>query len=315
VDGPRPKFVDVVDSHTAGEPTRVVVSGGPDLGAGPWPERLERFRRDHDAFRRAVVCEPRGHDALVGALLGPPADASCAAGVLFFNNVGTLGMCGHGTIGVIATLAHLGRIRPGPHRLETPVGPIETTLLASGAVRFENVASYRHARGVAVDVEGCGRVVGDVAWGGNWFFLVEDPSRRLSLRDVEPLTAHAWKIRRALKRAGITGAGGAEIDHIEIFGPTPGADARNFVLCPGGAYDRSPCGTGTAAKVACLFEDGKLGEGQVWRQESITGTRFEARVMRRDGKIHPIIEGSAFVTAEARLMLDPRDPLVDGVRG
>ncbi len=314
--GPRPASVEVVDSHTAGEPTRVVVSGGPDLGKGPLSGRLERFRRDHDGFRSAVVCEPRGSDVLVGALLCEPHDPSCAAGVIFFNNVGTIGMCGHGTMGLVVTLAHLGRIRPGDHRIETPVGVVTARLLESGGVRVENVPSFRHAKGVEVEVEGEGRLRGDVAWGGNWFFLADDPRGEISPVHAGRLTARAWKIRRALERGKVTGAGGQEIDHVELFGPAsrPGLDSRNFVLCPGGAYDRSPCGTGTSAKAACLYEDGKLGEGQVWRQESIVGSVFEATVSVREGKIVPTIQGSAWVTGEGRLLLDPGDPFRHGIR-
>jgi 4-hydroxyproline epimerase len=313
---PRPASVEVVDSHTAGEPTRVVVSGGPDLGKGPLSGRLERFRRDHDLFRSAVVCEPRGSDVLVGALLVEPHDPSAAAGAIFFNNVGVLGMCGHGTMGLVVTLARLGRIRPGLHRIETPVGVVTARLLESGEVEVENVPSFRHARGVELEVEGGGRIRGDVAWGGNWFFLVDDPGQEFAPRNAERLAARAWGIRRALERQKVTGAGGKEIDHIELFGPPsrPGLDSRNFVLCPGGAYDRSPCGTGTSAKVACLHAEGKLAEGRVWRQESIVGSVFEATVAVRDGKVVPTIKGSAHVTGEARLVLDPRDPFVHGIR-
>jgi len=310
-----PARVRVVDSHTGGEPTRVVVEGGPDLGTGPLAERALRFRRDHDRFRSAVVNEPRGSDVLVGALLVEPVDRACAAGVIYFNNVGTIGMCGHGTIGLVATLAHLGRLQPGEHRIETVVGTVTSTLLADGRVRLENVPSYRHAKGVEVNVDGRA-VRGDVAWGGNWFFLVDAPDQNLSLANVERLTEWTKAIRRALVQKGVTGAGGQDIDHIELFAPspTPGLDSRNFVLCPGGAYDRSPCGTGTSAKAACLHADGKLKEGQVWRQESILGSVFEASVRVRDGKVLPTIQGRAYVTGEATLLLDPADPFVDGIR-
>ncbi len=312
----KPALVEIVDSHTGGEPTRVVVAGGPDLGSGPVAERLERFRRDHDAFRSAVVNEPRGSDVLVGALLCEPADRSCSAGVIFFNNVGTIGMCGHGTIGLMVTLAHLGRIKPGEHRIETSVGVVTATLLGPSVVTLANVPSYRHAKGVEVEVDGA-RVKGDVAWGGNWFFLVDTPGQDLTVKNVERLTDLTWKIRRALEKAGVTGEGGKEIDHIELFAPSPvkGVDSRNFVLCPGGAYDRSPCGTGTSAKAACLFEDGKLREGQVWRQESIVGSVFEASVAVKDGKLIPSIRGSAYVTGQGRLLFDPGDPFVEGIRG
>jgi 4-hydroxyproline epimerase len=309
--------VKVIDSHTGGEPTRVVISGGPDLGNDTLATRLERFRTQHDDFRSAVVNEPRGSDAVVGALLCEPVDDSCAAGVIYFNNVGYLGMCGHGTIGLIATLAYLDRIRPGTHRIETPVGVVTAKLDDDGAVEIANVPSYRLAADVAVNVPGFGPVRGDVAWGGNWFFLVKDHSLDVSLDNLETLTDFTWRIRESLVREGITGAGGQEIDHVELFGPSDlsGVDSKNFVLCPGKAYDRSPCGTGTSAKLACLFADGKLAEGEVWRQESIVGSVFEGSVSIVDNAIHPHIKGSAFITAEAELILDVRDPFCMGIRG
>ena len=305
----------VIDSHTGGEPTRLVVSGGPDLGNGPLSARLERFRAEYDAFRSAVVNEPRGSDVMVGALLCEPVDPSCAAGVIFFNNVGYLGMCGHGTIGLVATLSYLDRIKPGEHRIETPVGTVSAILHDGGEVTVNNVPSYRSAAKVAVDVPGFGPVSGDVAWGGNWFFLVEAQGHELVLNNVEPLTNFTWAIRQALRANRITGANGEEIDHIELFGPSPqpGVNSRNFVLCPGKAYDRSPCGTGTSAKLACLYADGKLGEGQVWRQESIVGSVFEGSIKVHDGQVHPSIRGSAFVNADANLVLDPRDPFCMGI--
>ena len=308
--------VEVVDSHTAGEPTRVVISGGPALGNDALADRLRRFAAEHDDFRSAVVNEPRGSDVLVGALLCGAVDTSCTTGVLFFNNIGYLGMCGHGTIGVVTTLAHLGRIGAGVHRIETPVGIVRATLHPNGRVTVENVASYRHLASVSVAVPDFGPVTGDVAWGGNWFFLVEDPPLRLHLENVEQLTQFAWAVRSALRAGGITGANGAEIDHIEVSCPseTPGVDSRNFVLCPGKAYDRSPCGTGTSAKIACLAADTKLAPGQVWRQESILGTVFEGSFQLRDGSLIPSITGSAFITAESRLILDPGDPFSAGIR-
>jgi 4-hydroxyproline epimerase len=308
--------VRVNDSHTGGEPTRLIVSGGPDLGHGPLADRLARFRADYDLFRSAVVNEPRGSDVVVGALLCEPCDPSCVAGVIFFNNVGFLGMCGHGTIGLIASLAYMGEIAPGAHCIETPVGRVRATLHASGEVTVENVVSYRKSAAVSIDVPGFGIVRGDVAWGGNWFFLVEKHNFELSLMNIEPLTQFTWAIRQALNAAGITGDHGHEIDHVELYGPsnTPGVNSRNFVLCPGKAYDRSPCGTGTSAKLACLYADGKLREGEVWRQESIVGSVFEGRVKIRDGQIYPAITGSAFVNAESELLLDPRDPFCYGIR-
>ena len=309
-------MVRVIDSHTGGEPTRLVVAGGPDLGTGALSLRLERFRSDHDSFRSAVVNEPRGSDVVVGALLCAPVDTTCAAGVIFFNNVGYLGMCGHGTIGLVVTLAHMGWIGPGEHRIETPVGTITAELHESGEVTVNNVASYRSATKVAVDVVGYGSMRGDVAWGGNWFFLMEEHGLELTLQNVEQLTAFTWAVRKALHAAGIAGADGEEIDHIELFGPSRvvGVDSKNFVLCPGKAYDRSPCGTGTSAKLACLYADGKLREEQIWKQESIVGSIFEGSIRVRDGQVLPSIKGSAFVNSEAELVLDPRDPFCMGIR-
>jgi 4-hydroxyproline epimerase len=311
------RLVQVVDSHTGGEPTRVVVAGGPDLGRGDLARRRARFRERYDDFRSAVVNEPRGSDAMVGALLCEPADTDCVAGVIFFNNVGYLGMCGHGTIGVAATLARLGRIGPGIHRLETPVGVVTFEYDGGNRVTVENVPSYRHAGGVRVNAQPFGTVTGDVAWGGNWFFLVSDHGQELKLANVSRLTAFTEAVRRGLVRQNITGAGGTEIDHIELFGPPESttADSRNFVLCPGGAYDRSPCGTGTSAKLACLVADGKLRPGQVWRQESIVGSVFEGTVRLDGDRVIPRITGSAYVNAEATLLLDPADPLAMGIRG
>jgi 4-hydroxyproline epimerase len=307
--------VQVIDSHTAGEPTRLVVSGGPDLGTGPLTERLERFRAQHDDFRSAVVNEPRGSDVLVGALLCEPFDSTSDIGVLFFNNVGYLGMCGHGTIGVVVSLAHLGKAAPGVIRIETPVGVVRATLHESGQVTVANVASYRSRAQVPVEVPGFGQVRGDIAWGGNWFYLVEHDGMPLTLQNVDGLMDFAWAIRQALAANCTTGDGGAEIDHIELFGPALNrdADSRNFVLCPGKAYDRSPCGTGTSAKMACLYADGKLAQGETWRQEGILGTVLEGSVEVRDGSVWPSITGSAFVTAESSLIFDERDPFRMGI--
>jgi 4-hydroxyproline epimerase len=306
--------VRVVDSHTGGEPTRVVVSGGPDLGDGPLSERRERFRTAHDAFRRAVVNEPRGSDAMVGALVCPPEDPANAAGVVFFNNVGYLGMCGHGTIGLVVTLAHLGRLGPGAHAIETPVGVVPTELDERGRVTFWNVTSHRTRARVPVDVPGFGSIVGDVAWGGNWFFLVEGAPYALRAGNARRLTDYCRAIETALARDGVTGGDGDPIEHIELSGPPKRSenDARNFVLCPGGAYDRSPCGTGTSAKLACLVADGKLRPGERWRQEGILGTVFEGRVDVEPDGVRPRITGTAYVTGEAELLLDERDPFCYG---
>lgn len=309
-----PLRIQVIDSHTGGEPTRVVVGGFPDLGDGPMRERAERFRTEYDHLRSAIIEEPRGSDVLVGALLLEPVDAKSAAGVIFFNNAGYLGMCGHGTIGLIETLRYLEWIHPGTHMLETPVGPVQATLEKDGSVSVQNVPAYRAAKDVCVDVPGIGRVVGDVAYGGNWFFLVSDHGQELELANVERLMDWAWRVRLALSDAGITGEDGAEIDHIELFAPTPNADSRNFVLCPGKAYDRSPCGTGTSAKLACLAADGKLEPGAVWRQESVIGSVFEGSYRREGDRIVPTIWGRAHITGEATLVMNPDDPYRWGIR-
>ena len=309
--------ITVIDTHTAGEPTRVVIAGGPDLGEGPLSVRRDRFRDHHDRFRSAVVNEPRGSDVMVGALLVPPEDPSASIGVIFFNNVGPLGMCGHGTIGVAVALAHLGRLEPGRHRFDTPVGSVGVLLEDDRQhVSIDNVPSRRSSRNVRIDVPGIGPIVGDVAWGGNWFFLVADHGQDLALSRTDALTDFTWRIRLALQAAGIRGDDGGEIDHIELFGPPtlPGADSRNFVLCPGRAYDRSPCGTGTSAKVACLVADGKLAPGRIWRQESVVGTLFEASARIVDDQVHPQIRGAAYVNAESTLILDPADPFQHGIR-
>ena len=306
--------IDVIDSHTGGEPTRVVIAGFPDLGGGTLAEQRRHFRNHYDRWRSAIACEPRGSSTVVGALLLPPQHADSCAGAIYFNNVCYLGMCGHGTIGVIRTLAHLGRIAPGKHRLDTPVGTVGTELFEDGRIAVDNVESYRHAADLRIDVPGYGSVRGDVAWGGNWFFITKDTPLPLEIRQQRELTLYTEAIRRALEAAGITGADGGEIDHIEInaASPTPGMDGRNFVLCPGLAYDRSPCGTGTSAKLACLAADGKLAAGETWRQESILGSVFEGSYTPGARGVLPRITGTAHVVAQATLLIDETDPFTWG---
>ena len=300
------QHVSIIDSHTEGEPTRVIVKGGPDLGSGPLSQRVERFKNNFDAFRTAVIHEPRGSDILVGALPVASTDESCLTGVIFFNNVGYLGMCGHGTIGLIATLAYIGSIDTGQYHIETPVGIVTAVLHQSGRVSLTNIPSYRAHKDVCVDVPGIGPVKGDIAWGGNWFFITENTALPLSLTALDQLTDYAWRVRQAINAQGYP-----EVDHVELFGsPTaPQANAKSFVLCPGKAYDRSPCGTGTSAKLACLAEDGKLAPGAPWIQESITGSTFSAAYVRQNDKIIPTITGRAFVCAESTLVLAEQDPL------
>ena len=304
-----------VDSHTGGEPTRMVLDGFPDLSALSLTQRVNALRTHHDHFRAAVASEPRASDVMVGALLMPPVETDSVASVIYFNNVGYLGMCGHGTIGVLATLQYLGRISPGVHRLDTPVGTVRCTLAPDGSVSIENIFSYRYRKAVTVDVDGFGQVTGDIAWGGNWFFLVDAGDLQLNLDNIDALLKFASAIRRALARAGITGRDGAEIDHIELFGAPMNneLDSRNFVLCPGNAYDRSPCGTGTSAKLACLASDGKLAGGAKWHQESIVGSVFEGSYHTVEGGIIPTISGRAFVCGEGSLLMDEADPFCWGI--
>jgi len=303
--------IKVIDSHTGGEPTRLVLEGGPDLGGGPLAERVKVFQEKHDRFRTAIVGEPRGSDVSVGALLVEPHDKSCQFGVIFFNNVGYLGMCGHGTIGVIVSLAHAGLLKPGLVKLDTPAGVIVAVLAAGGVVTFDNVPSYRREKALPVYLPGIGDVSCDLAWGGNWFCVINEHHQRLELDNIAQLTDYCSRVRQAVADTGFP-----EVDHVALFGPgtTPGASSRNFVLCPGKAYDRSPCGTGTSAKLACLAADGQLAVGTEWVQESIVGSLFRAKHRRQGDKIVPTITGTAYVTGESTLLLDPADPFAWGIR-
>ncbi len=333
-----------LDSHTGGEPTRLIPSLPFDLGAGSVAEKLSLLKRDHDDLRRTVLLEPRGSDVLVGAYLVPPADPTCQFGVIYFNNVGYLGMCGHGTIGLIASLAYLDRVTPGIIRLETSVGVVEATLhslslrgaerrsnplieqgIASGKeqersrndiypnrVSVKNIPSFRYLTHIPVTVDGK-TIHGDVAWGGNWFFLVHDHGMEVDMRNLEALTDFTSKVREGLAAQKVTGADGAEIDHVELFASTPDADSKNFVLCPGNAYDRSPCGTGTSAKLACLYADGKLKPGQTWKQQSVVGSIFEGSIQIEGDRIIPTITGEAWVMSEGTILVDERDPFGKGI--
>ncbi|ADB15935.1 proline racemase [Pirellula staleyi DSM 6068] len=307
----------VIDSHTAGEPTRVLVDSKIDLGCGSMAERRARFQSDADRYRRALLCEPRGSEIMVGAIVCQPVDPTCLAGVIFFNNVGYLGMCGHGLIGVVRTLGYLERITAGDYLIETPVGLVPVSYDGKNGVSLENVASFRHQADVLLSVPGLGEVVGDVAWGGNWFFLVKTEIAPLEPSNVAILTRITTAIRDALRRESITGSDGSEIDHIELFAAPrdPHHDSRNFVLCPGGAYDRSPCGTGTSAKIACLASDQRLAPGETWRQESVIGTMFEGSYRIVEGAILPRITGEAFVTSDATMIIEANDPLAWGISG
>ncbi|MBK9208235.1 MAG: proline racemase family protein [Anaerolineales bacterium] len=321
------KRIPYLDSHTGGEPTRLITSLPFDLGTGSVADKLSTLKKDHDDFRTTVLNEPRGSDVLVGAYLVPPADPTCQFGVIYFNNVGYLGMCGHGTIGLIASLAYLGKVQPGVIRVETPVGVVEATLhrgsssreaayrdpaLYPNKVSVKNIPAYRHLTHVPVTVDGK-TIHGDVAWGGNWFFLCHDHGLEVNMQNLEALTEFSWRVREQLTANGITGANGAEIDHVELFTSTPDADSKSFVLCPGKAYDRSPCGTGTSAKLACLYGDGKLQVGQTWKQQSVVGSIFEGSIQLDGDKIIPTITGEAWVMSEGTILVDERDPFGKGI--
>jgi len=340
------KRIPYLDSHTGGEPTRLITSLPFDLGIGSVADKLSTLKAHHDDLRRTVLLEPRGSDVLVGAYLVPPADPTCQFGVIYFNNVGYLGMCGHGTIGLIASLAYLGKVQPGVIRVETPVGVVEATLhpmslrgangvsdeaisnTAGGLLRADehrprndmypnkvsvkNIPAYRHLTRLSVVVDGK-TIHGDVAYGGNWFFLCHDHGLEVNMQNLEALTDFAWRVREQFTANGITGANGAEIDHVELFASTPEADRKSFVLCPGKAYDRSPCGTGTSAKLACLYADGKLQVGQTWRQQSVVGSIFEGSIQLDGDKIIPTITGEAWVMSEGTILVDERDPFANGI--
>ncbi len=312
------KRIPFLDSHTGGEPTRLITSLPFDLGTGSVADKLSTLKTHHDDLRRTVLLEPRGSDVLVGAYLVPPADPTCQFGVIYFNNVGYLGMCGHGTIGLIASLAYLGKIQPGVIRVETPVGVVEATLHKNEAgeypnkVSVQNIPSYRHLTHVPVTVDGK-TIHGDVAYGGNWFFLCHDHGLEVNMQNLEALTEFSWRVREQFTANGITGANGAEVDHVELFASTPEADSKSFVLCPGKAYDRSPCGTGTSAKLACLYGDGKLQVGQIWKQQSVVGSIFEGSVQSDGDKIIPTITGEAWVMSEGTILVDERDPFATGI--
>lgn len=307
------KRLHVIDSHTGGEPTRLVLTGFPALKGTTIADQLDTLRNEHDQWRRACLLEPRGNDVLVGALYCEPVTPGATCGVIFFNNAGYLGMCGHGTLGLVASLHHLGRIEPGVHTIDTPVGPVTATLHEDGAVTLRNVPAYRHRQHVSVEVPGVGVVYGDIAWGGNWFFLVSDHGQTLEMANVDALTTYTWAMLKALETQGIRGADGALIDHIELFADDAHADSRNFVMCPGKAYDRSPCGTGTSAKLACLAADGKLAPGATWVQASITGSQFEGRYEWDGDRVRPYITGRAYMTADSTLLIDDLDPFAWGI--
>ena len=299
-----------VDSHTGGEPTRLVTGGLPSFGSGTVAEQATVFARDYDHYRRAIVNEPRGNDVLVGAVLVPPSAPEAHIGVIFFNNVGLLGMCGHGTIGLIASLPDL----PDIVQIETPVGMVTATKNPDKSVSIVNIRSYLVLENIEIDVPGVGIISGAVAYGGNTFLLLTNHpwSSGIHMRDVRAMTHYCETVLAAVREVE------PSVDHVELFAAPEanGNDSRNFVLCPGGQYDRSPCGTGTSAKLAWLHAIGKLSAGEIYRQESVTGSVFIGKVdAHPDGGVIPTITGTAFVTSRGELMIDPADQLGWGITG
>ncbi|GAF62729.1 LOW QUALITY PROTEIN: 4-hydroxyproline epimerase [Psychrobacter sp. JCM 18903] len=328
----------IIDSHTGGEPTRMVYDGFPDLVGDTIQDKLQSFKQNFDHLRQSIILEPRGNDVLVGALLLPASHPKATAGVIFFNNAGYLGMCGHGTIGVIVSLAYQQKISAGVHWLETPVGLVKATLHDDGSCSVQNVPSYRYKKQVEVHVPELGLICGDIAWGGNWFFLVSEHGQDIQANNVEKLTQVTMQIKQALVAANITGENSSEIDHIELFADSDDTqvDSKNFVLCPGSAYDRSPCGTGTSAKLACLAADNKLAPEKLWQQQAssaayllavismylsliLISTDLSTRLNNPAGAAYPAqtiiptICGHAYVCAETTLMVQEDDPFKWGI--
>ena len=317
--GGPPERLRVIDSHTIGEPTRVVLDeslvAGLDLGGGSVRDRRDRFRDRCDHVRSALVGDPRGTTAMVGVILVPPADPTCRFGAFYVNRVGYLDMCGHATIGLAVTLGARGIIEPGDFRLESPAGVVGVTWHGGGEASFECVPPRRIAQNLALACDDGSRVTGDVATSGLWCYLCRDHGLPVEPTAIPALTARAWSIRRALEARGLSGDGGEVIDHVVLLGPPrdPGNDGRAFVLCPDGAFDRSPCGTGTSALVGCLFEDGILTAGRTWRQESVLGGVYEASIRRERDILVPTVRGRAWLTAETTLHFAGDDPYRTGL--
>ncbi len=309
------RALEVIDSHTGGEPTRVIVSGWPQPVGVTMENRLQYMVKNQDHLRKASICEPRGHDAMVGALLTPPINSGSITGVIFFNDVGYLGMCGHALIGTVSTLKFMGKIGSGKMRIDTPAGTVSAELGEDGMVTLENVYSYLYKENVKIEVPGLGEVNGDIGYGGNWFFMTDSVPLEPKMENLEALMSTAKLIRKTLEERGIAGPEGEKIDHVEYYGKpvNPRAHSRNFVLCPGNAYDRAPCGTGTSAKLAALHHKGKLKVGELWIQESITGSIYECYLMEKEGQLIPVIRSPAFVVSQTTLFFNPTDPFCWGI--
>ncbi len=306
----------VIDSHTGGMPTRVILDGAPDLGSGPLADRARRLATEHESFYKSVLLEPRGQPGMVGALLVEPENPDCKAGVIYFDADAVLGMCGHGTIGLGVTLAHLGRIDIGVHRLETPAGEVTIDLKDANTVQVTNIESRRVHHAVTIDTEGFGPVTGDVAYGGNWFFIVDPSPIPVSPDNIRQLTDMTIAIREACIAQGIGGENGEPVDHVILQGSSPnaGVHSRNFVLCPDDDYDRSPCGTGSSARLACLAASGRLPAGEEITQESVIGSSYRLSYQPgQHGGVIPRLTGQAHIMSESRLIFAENDPFRMGI--
>ena len=329
------QVIQAVDSHTAGEPTRIVTGGLPPLAGASMAEKRTILQRDHDGLRRALVLEPRGHDAIVLAYLLPPCTPGAHLGVVFANDAGYLGMCGHGAIGVATVAVAMGMVaavEPVTEVvLDTPAGVVPCRVAVAGgkvkSVTITNVPSFLFAQRVVVPVHGFGKVAADIAYGDNWFAFVEADQLGLMVEKTHlpVLMQAATAVREALVREGVRGrhperSGDEIVDHVKLFAPLAGDEpgARALTLCPGAAYDRSPCGTGTSAKLAVLHAKGELEIGAWFRSQSVLATEFRARVVRetRVGPhpaIVPEVTGSAWITGFPTFVLDPEDPCRFGI--
>ena len=321
-----------IDAHTCGNPVRVVTGGGPFLDGKNMSERQQHFMAEYDWIRTGLMFEPRGHDMMSGSILYPPTREDTDIGFLFIETSGCLPMCGHGTIGTVTVIIEHGLVKPrvpGKLRIETPAGIVEAHYTMEGthvsAVRIVNIASYLHSTGLEVECPDLGLLRVDVAYGGN-FYAIVDPQE--NYKDMEDLSAGdilrlSPILRRRLnekyqfvhpENPTIKG-----LSHIEWTGrpKNPEAHARNAVFYGERAIDRSPCGTGTSARMAQWAAKGKLKVGDVFVHESIIGSLFRGKVeaatkVGTKDAIIPSIEGWARVTGFNTIFLDDRDPFVKG---
>lgn len=321
-----------VDAHTCGNPVRLVAAGGPMLPHLPMGERREIFIRDHDWVRRALMFEPRGHDIMSGAIIYPPYRADCDFAVLFIEVSGCLPMCGAGTIGVVTAAIEEGLVKPripGVVAIETPAGRVDVAYTVKDgfvdSVRLHNVASYLHQSDIEVDVPGIGRLVVDIAYGGNFYAVIEPQETWEGFEGMgaSKIVEYSRKLRDAL--ASVCDPVHPDDDRIRgvhhaIWCDLPvgsGTDGRSAVFYGDKAIDRSPGGTGTSARMAQLHGKGRLPVGSTYRNESLIGTIFEGRVesAARIGSfegILPSISGWARVIGHNTIYVDDRDPLAHG---